>query len=439
MAEESGALTLFDTPTPDWLRDRFQGFQHADVKTLNHGLGLDSTGLGHMILDDPARFGVARDFSDFVVVTAILGDEFEDINQDTENHFYDRLRAHGIRTVQVSRGGPERADGIVVLSDTRNPTRLHRRGPWRLRDEMLLNGTVPTAAGGHRCSMNHKQWALDRFAKLEFPDARVGKLVGYNADEVRRAKKCDASNEKKKDEFAFDYPLIREGLDRSGIAHYVKEKTGTTWGKSYCSFCPFSGVCASRPVHLARLRRYPHLAAQDLLLEYRSMALNSRSPLYVTESLYKRLSDDRQEQALGEFAALLDQADWAVYHVRRAYGAARRDSCERNKHPDDCKETACHDTSRKGNVYRSVRTVITGSKSAARQRLASLATEKDRPVELDTKHQLGHERLILRRRPNKVYGTAEEFYVLAPAGIRDKQKPSFDGTWSRIAQQGLIA
>jgi hypothetical protein len=267
----------------------------------------------------------------------------------------------------------------------------------------------------------------------------VGKLVGYNADETRRAKKCDANNKKKKDEFAFDYPLIREGLDRSGIARYVQEKTSVTWGKSYCSFCPFSGVCASRPVHLERLRRYPHRAAQDLLMEYRSMALNRRSPLYVTESLYKRVSEDRQEQALGEFAALLEQADWAVYHVRRAYGAARRDSCERNKHPDDCKETACHDPSTKGNVYRSVRTVITGSKSVTRQRLATLATEKDRPVELDMKHPVGHERLILRRRPDKVYGTAEEFYVLAPAGIRDKQKPSFDGAWSRIAEHGLIA
>ncbi|MGW3308113.1 hypothetical protein ACWDG9_16185 [Streptomyces sp. NPDC001073] len=434
--EEAETLQLFNAPTPDWLRNTFDAFRHADVKTLNHGLGVDSTGLTHMILDEPERFGVAPDFSDFVVVTAILGDEFEDTNQDTEKHLYGRLRSLGVRTVQVSRRGPERGDGIAILSDTRSPTRVERRGPYTLRDELLLNGTIPTASGGHRCSMNHKAWTLDTFARQAFPGARVGKLIGYNADEARRATKSEKNN---KGAFAMDYPLIRENFDRTRIARYVTERTGVTWGKSYCSFCPFSGVCASRPAHLARLRKYPHVAAQDLLLEYRAMALNPRSKLYVTETLYKRVSDDGQSQALGEFEALLEQSDWAVYHVRRAYGAARRESCQRSGHPKDCKRTACHDASAKGAVDRSVETVATGSRQVALQRLKALAAERGRPVQHDVEHPLGLDRVTLRYRPDKVYGTVEQFYVLAPAGIKDKEKERFPGTWGRIVEQGLIA
>jgi hypothetical protein len=73
------------------------------------------------------------------------------------------LAAHRVRFAQVARGGPLKRDGIRVLDDTRSPSRLHRRGPWTLGDDLQAGGTLPQVARAHKCSMNFMGWTIERF------------------------------------------------------------------------------------------------------------------------------------------------------------------------------------------------------------------------------------------------------------------------------------
>ncbi|MGR7000805.1 hypothetical protein ACU686_26595 [Yinghuangia aomiensis] len=106
----------------------------------------------------------------------------------TEQHILPRLREHRVRLVEIARGGPHDADGIAVLSDTRDPRTLHRRGPWTLADELDTTGTVPMRAKGHRrCSLKFKGWVLDTWEAAETQGRPYRVAVGYNAEEVSRA------------------------------------------------------------------------------------------------------------------------------------------------------------------------------------------------------------------------------------------------------------
>ncbi|WP_424892351.1 hypothetical protein [Streptomyces sp. XH2] len=415
--------------------DALAAFRAARTKSLAYGLGVDSTALLLAIRDDPVRFGIAEDFSDFSVITALTGFEFPDTLADVEKHILPLLRARRIRHVQVARAGHREGAGVQVLSDTTLPWKQYRRGRWTLMDELEANGTVPQYSGGHKRSQKFKGFPIDSFQLSEARGQTVGKLFGYNADEYKRAAKA-VKHQARKDEktgyatFALDFPLIRLGLDRKGVEGYVKERTGLTISKSYCPVCPFSGVCSPQPDHLKRLRKYPDLAARVLRLEYVSMALNDNSSLYKDDTLFRRVSDDQNMDALGQFEARLNEEDWAVYRVQRAYTAGRRPEC-RKTHGDRCAKPECRDSSIKGTVYRSVKTVRTGSRTEAGAFLRNAAAALNRPVEHSTSaHGLGIDRVRTRTRPDsKSYGTVEDFYTIAPAGVQDKARDSFSTVW----------
>lgn len=420
--------------------DTLEAFRAAPHKSLSYGLGVDSTALLLAILDDPVSFGVAEDFSDFSVVTGLTGFEFPDTIADVQDHVLPRLRAKGIRYAQVARAGHLEDAGVQIVSDTTNPGKVYSRGQWTLMDELEANGTVPQYAGGHRCSLKYKAWPIDRFQLDLGGGQTVGKLFGYNADEYKRAVKANrhqAIRDKKAGTrtFALDYPLIRLGLDRKGVQSYVKERLGVAMSKSYCPVCPFSGVCSPQPDHLKRLRKYPDLAARVLRLEYVSMALNDNSSLYKDDTLHRRVVNDGNTEALGQFDARLDEEDWAVYRVQRAYTAGRRPEC-RTAHGDRCAKPECRDSAIKGTVYRSVKTVRTGSRAEAGAFLHNAATALDRPVEHSTSaHGVGIDRVRTRTRPDpKAYGTVEDFYVIAPAGVQDKARDGFTSVWAEMTR-----
>src|SRR5262245_42205163 len=100
---------------------------------LNYGLGVDSTAILTRWLAEPA----SRDFdlSRLTVVTAMTGDEFADTTALVERHVLPRLRATGVRYVQVARATGAKADGVAVLDDSRTPLRLHSEGAYKLSDE----------------------------------------------------------------------------------------------------------------------------------------------------------------------------------------------------------------------------------------------------------------------------------------------------------------
>ncbi|MFI5986816.1 hypothetical protein ACIBEA_38890 [Streptomyces sp. NPDC051555] len=416
-----------------------EDFRSTSRKSLAYGLGVDSTALLLAILNDPVRFGIAEDFSDFSVITALTGFEFPDTIAAVQEHVLPLLRARRIRHVQVARAGHLEEAGVQVLSDTRQPWKQFRRGRWTLMDELEANGTVPQYSGGHKCAQKFKAFAIESFQQSEAEGETVGKLFGYNADEHKRAVKANKHQAQRDAKtghaaFALDFPLIRLGWDRKTVQGYVKEQLGVDIAKSYCPVCPFSGVCSPQPDHLKRLRKYPDLAARVLRLEYVSMALNENSSLYKDDTLFRRVTDDQNTEALGQFGARLDEEDWAVYRVQRAYTAGRRPTC-RQEHGDRCDQPACRDSSIKGTVFRSVKTVRTGTRAEAGTFLRNAALALGRPVEHSTSaHGLGIDRVRTRMRPDgKTYGAVEDFYAIAPAGVHDKARKSFTTVWNQMS------
>src|SRR5262245_50912273 len=125
---------------------------------LNWGMGVDSSAILHRWLTEPT----SRDFDldRLVVVSAQTGDEFPDTQQAVETFALPLLRQHEVRYVQLARRGPLREDGVVVLDDTRRPSRLCREGAYKLSDELLQTGTVPQVAS-RRCSLKFKGWVID--------------------------------------------------------------------------------------------------------------------------------------------------------------------------------------------------------------------------------------------------------------------------------------
>ncbi|MDA8289845.1 MAG: hypothetical protein M0014_15615 [Actinomycetota bacterium] len=178
---------------------------------LNYGLGVDSTAILARWLRDPET----RDFplEDLVVVTAMTGDEWQSTASAVADHILPLLALHHVRYVQLARGSYYRADGVVVLDDSREPQRLHIDGAYRLSEELLSNATVPmSAAKMRRCSAKQKGAVIDASLPLLVPcRAAFRNVVGYALGEERRA--CGGQTYDHPGRTS-EYPLIAWGWDR---------------------------------------------------------------------------------------------------------------------------------------------------------------------------------------------------------------------------------
>jgi len=159
---------------------------------VSYGMGVDSTALLLHWLDDgfaDLGGGQTAPLSDVVVITAMTGDEWPDTSLLVEMHVLPRMAAAGVRYVQVARRGATQADGIAVLDDSRLPIRLFAAGGgWALSDELLTAGTLPQVAHGRRlCSLKWKGWPLDTWLAGELGEGPYHHVLGFNADERRRA------------------------------------------------------------------------------------------------------------------------------------------------------------------------------------------------------------------------------------------------------------
>jgi len=393
------------------------------MTVLNHGLGADSVAITLALLEDPTGFGLRRDLSDLVVVTAMTGDEWPDTYALNEEHVLPALAARGVRYVQLARGGRRKRDGIVVLSDSRSTTQLVRRGPWTLSDELRTTGTVPNIAGGHKCSQKFKGEVLDEWARREFgPSGRFRRIIGYDATETPRQAKdtryTAARNRRPEMPHCTPYyPLIELGWDRSRVERYIYERTGVHWPKSYCVMCPFPGVAASLPVHLRRCEEYPHNAAQALMLEHVAVSLNRYSLLLGSTSLLHELRTARAEQALAAFGQALAAGPWRIYQVRRLL-TAKRD-------PD----TGAVLPAKKGTGWRSVTAIHQTPDRASAERWLTRRADAEQ-LELHREPLTGITRAWVRKR-GQFYPAVEEFLVAAPAHVEDKERPSFARQWEQ--------
>ncbi|WP_328491226.1 hypothetical protein [Streptomyces zaomyceticus] len=439
-------------------------FGPSGITVLSYGLGADSTAILGQFLAHPERYGLRRDLSDLVVVHAVTGDEWPDSLDYVNRLVLPLLRAARVRLVQIARGGPEDADGVVILDDSRQPRRIHAEGPWRLSDELRAAGTVPQMASGRRtCSIRFKGWCLDAWAAAEFGGRWFRRVIGYHEGEIGRAEKDSRIQEQLNREAGRTvcephYPLIYDGLDRAAVEAYVLERFGEPIRKSYCAMCPFSGVCASRGAHEERLRAHPRIAADVLRMEYVSQALNERVALYGTASLRGRLTEGGQNRAVMDaFARSLEVAPHAVYEVRRIYHAARTADCRkwhgsscrsprwwcRQARTEQCKRAhpvgqfepwcsghdECRGEAKKGQAWRSVRTVYEGDRAGAEAYVQAMATEHG--MSLERGEHSGMERAHYLAEGD-AFPTTSAYLVTAPAGVHDKQRPKFEERFTAL-------
>lgn len=364
---------------------------------LNYGLGVDSTTILTRWLREPAT----RDFplSQLTVLTAMTGDEFSDIRQPVETHILPQLRAHGVRYVQVARGGHTRDDGVVVLSDSRATDRLHLEGVYSLGEELRRAGTVPQVAN-RRCSAKAKGVPNDAWLATNVA-GQFRQVMGFNADEGRRVERdsCYGGDNRNS-----EYPLMEWGWGREKCESYLSEVYGVQWPKSCCNFCPFS---RGQEHVLARYHSLPSDAAAALYLEYVSLALNPNMTLFASGSLADKLRADKRDhsRAFRRFDERLDEVQWAVYRIRRVYHA-------------------------KGRADREVSRVSTGTRTQCVLALHRMSREAGG---LTPGSEGGISRLWGVRRVPDTYPCLEEMFVAAPADADDKAKKSFDETWTRVS------
>lgn len=128
----------------------------------------------------------------------------------------------------------------------------HRPRAWRLEtleQECLRIGALPSAAFGRKkCSAKYKaepqRWWLERQPWAQALWARGGKItkvLGYDAEEGRRAEKSAADGWKTQvelDRFQMWFPLFEAGLDREACERLIADAGLPSPGKSACTYCP---------------------------------------------------------------------------------------------------------------------------------------------------------------------------------------------------------
>lgn len=391
--------------------------RYTPVQFCN-GMGVDSAALLTRWLLEPG----SRDFdlADLTVVTAMTGDEHARTAQLMRQHLLPLMRANRVRYVQVCRAGQLDEDGYVVLDDSDHPAEMHMQGPWRLSNELLANGTLPTMKEPRKCSLRAKGFPLDLFGAAEYGSMVRRCAVGFAAEEQGRADGDTQYSGPGRDSF---YPLIDWEWDRDDCARYLKKIYGVDWERSCCEYCPFSGGTLVKNAAVARRwRADPDAAERTIALEYLSLCLNPNMALYKDYSA----REVAQRHGLGHVVDAADAAissrPWALYEVRRVF-RRRGDTTSKTS-----KITMGDDRKAKGHPWRSVRTLATGRASTM-----SALVYGHREGRLDDDGLIARRRLI---DPRDTFPNAERFLVAGPAGVVDKQRPRFELVWDHaLAQQ----
>jgi transcriptional regulator with XRE-family HTH domain len=145
---------------------------------------------------------------------------------------------------------------------------VNRNGErWTLEQECVTKKMLPSLAYGYKkCSLKHKRSPQDKFCNHWEPARalwkegyRVTKLIGYNANETRRALKTDETEKK----YTYRYPLMERGIGKEDCKTIILSAGLPLPGKSACYFCP-----ARKKTEIVELReKNPELFQKALALE----------------------------------------------------------------------------------------------------------------------------------------------------------------------------
>ncbi|MGA5819886.1 hypothetical protein ACPC54_18740 [Kitasatospora sp. NPDC094028] len=381
----------------------------------NLGMGVDSSAIAARWLTDPASRGF--DLEQLTFLIAAVGEEYGATHRLMEEHLLPLIARHRVRTVTVARKGHSTADGYLVLDDTRTPTLLRTRpadeaasAPVTLGERMLQAGTLPQVSRDRRaCSSWIKHFALDSWIKDNVSGAPFVHVIGYSSEEPERSRTDLAKN---KGHRRPDFPLQRWGWTREHSEEFLLETFGHRFVRSCCGFCPFQGTKAGRAGLVERWRAEPDLALRALLIEHSALVHNERALLFGSTAAYRVVAEAGLTDVLAAHQAQLAAQRWAIYEVRRIYWPAQ------------------HDAAKKGQAWRSVRALDTGSCSRMTAALPRAAAAYGGTPVTD-RHGITRVPLLAATAP---YPAAEHFLALGPALAADKQRDKFEDAWSQLVQ-----
>jgi len=375
----------------------------AHPVVLSYGMGADSTALLLRWIHEPDTRSC--DLTELLVVTAMTGDEWSVTGRLVAVHVLPLLRRHGIRYAKVARASARQEHGITVLNDSRDPGAVYLAGDYRLSDELAAAGTMPQVAGSRKCSAKAKGWVLDQFLAIATAGQPYRHAIGFEAGEAARARRDATYNTSARTGW---YPLIEWGWDRAACERYIQARTGATWPKSACTYCPFALCTASgRARVLDAYAAEPQAGVQALVLEHIAVSLNPRQGLAAGQRLAVLLrASGRHAAVISAFELKLDTMPWHVYEVRRVI------------------LPRAADRSKAGTSARSLRALDSGNRQEMLASLRQHAAAHLTPVQSFD----GIDRAWLRYR-GAGFPAAEHFYVAAPAGPHDKHRPGFDQAW----------
>jgi hypothetical protein len=371
---------------------------------LSWGLGADSSAvlLRWLLEPDSREF----DLSDLAVVVAMTGSEWERTRVDNEEAILPLLREHNVRLIQVARSGryvTKDGAGVRVLSDTRQPHRIHLDGDYTLEQELLEAGTVAQVGGARTCSIHAKGDCLDPVVAAITRGHRYRHVIGFEVNEQARIGKDRRYNTALR---VGEYPLDEWGWDRAAVLDYLREHTGVDWLKSACVFCPFALTSkAGRAAMLARYAIHIPEAVQVLRLEHSSLALNPKQGLLGETRLVDLVRAAGHQHLIAAFEAYLADAEHGLYEVRRII------------------RPRVDDPTKAANTARSVRRHQVGTHTDLTIALHSIAG--------DIEHDDLHTRVWLRRRSDR-FPAVEHFWVVAPRYAVTKESPHFVRWWDEV-------
>lgn len=396
-----------------------------------NGCGVDSMALLHLWCNQPA----SRDFdlNDLLVITAVTGDEYRSTIDAANAYLVPMLREHGIRFLQVARGGQSTHDGYDTLADSTRPTELVPRGAWHLGEEMEQALTVPQIVTGRRlCSYRAKGEVLDSAIADEIADGRVAPefrhAVAFAAEETWRAKRDSSYTTNARRPW---YPLIEMGYDRLWCANYLRTVLdGFVYPRSCCVFCCFQAPRPGRNALATRWRAEPEAGAYALHVERRALSINRRMRLFGSLSAAEFVRD-REISAVAELAdtELADTTMWTVVETRRVYRAASVKDPTTGRSLRGRDGRTVKDPARKGDTWRSIRPhIVTSTRDDGLTALEGLAAVHDTVVWTEGNQIPRVDVRVLPSRPREWPLTTHEFALL-PGAIRAKEHAGFDREW----------
>lgn len=395
---------------------------------LNYGMGVDST---EILVRWCEMSEEERGFplENLIVLTAQTGDEYQSTKELVETYAFPLIRKHGIRFVEIAKGGPSVKDGYVLLQDTRNPETLNIDGHYKLSTHMREAGTTVCFTGPHKCAMKFKGTIIDQWLSENLKGRAFGPYLGYAKGEESRAIKCDGYTCYG---MTWRFPLLRWGLGRFECLEHLQETFGVHWLKSCCKACPFQ----KREEAMSRWLRETDAGVESLLTEHNSVTFNPVMDMFAHGSAMAMIQESENTKALETFFRDIGQMDWGLYRVRRTY--------ERPM-------------GRSGKPYsrvkRNLEKVYVGTMQEASSALRLFADESGEVIETDDR---GISRLWFSRRGTEtiypktnrgkvkqipVWPSTEGYWVIAPVMAESKvqNKSKFEETWEAINKGSYIA